>query len=154
MSTENQTTENAAPDVDTLLQDPLNMSDEDMDKLMQGVTHSDKDAQADAQPAAKQQGDTDGDAPGTGTTQDTQTPETDSQVAEGGEEDTAEAPQKSAVVMSKDGKHAIPYEELRAARERATRSELMVQELTSKLEALNHEIETGNAAKRATLQTS
>lgn len=118
--------------------------------------------------AANQQGETDGDAPGTkpedkqdepnGERADAPTdkpsdksvgqePEANSGDAPSDASSTPEPEESPAGVASRDGKHIIPYGELRSARERAARAEIMAQELTAKLEALQNEISTGRASK-------
>lgn len=54
---------------------------------------------------------------------------------------------KEAVVLSRDGKHEIPYDVLRAEREKRARAELMAQELTARLQTLEEEVRSGHVGK-------
>jgi len=145
--------------MDAFLKDPLSVSDDKIGELLGGAgaeapATDDADA-SDGQPegdqaaTANEQGETQGDAPGTGGDDgEEKGKQAEPPAAEPGDDPETEAKDKPpAGVASKDGKHVIPYEELRNTRERAARAEIMVQELTGKLEALTHEIETGKASK-------
>jgi len=162
MSTENQPTpEYQASDLDAVLRDPLSLPDDiDLEALANGTmpaagAKTDEpqapDTQVELPATANEQGDKDGDAPGTGTEakqQDEGGPAKEGDEAKGPEPQAEPDKEgQKAVVASKDGKHAIPYEVLQSERERRVRSEQMVQELTSKLEALTNEVETGKASK-------
>jgi len=161
MSTE-QTTDTPAFDMDAYLKDPLNApapAGADLEALAAGDTsqaaqpEQQIEGEQGTEATANEQGEKHGDAPGTGTETTEQDKGKDAAAAaegEGAKPATAEGQQQEqqpAGVASKDGKHVIPYEELRATRERAARAEIMVQELTGKLEALTNEIQTGNASK-------
>lgn len=160
MSTEDQTTETTASDLDAFLKDPLSLpSDVDLEALANGTqpeaeadetTESEQPGAGEPDATAKKQGETHGDAPGTGTEAKEQEDEGDAQQEpDKGKTPGAEAEQEpqNAVVASKDGKHTIPYEVLRGEREQRARAELMVQELTAKLEQLTEEVRTGKASK-------
>lgn len=161
MSTE-QTTDTPAS-LDAFLKDPLSIPEgADLEALAAGDTsqtttqpeqHT-EGAQEATQTTADEQGEKHGDAPGTGTAATGQDKGTDATTAtEGDGTKDASKPEgeqqqeQPTGVASKDGKHVIPYEELRSTRERAARAEIMVQELTGKLEALTNEISTGQASK-------
>lgn len=147
MSTEN-TTESPIANLNEVLRDPLSMSDEALAALIGGQEATigaddttTEGAAADAAAGTNPKGDTSGAAPGTGE-EGTQTP------AAG-----AEGEQLESVVLTKDGKHAIPYQVLQQERERAIRAEQMVRELTSKLELDQAAANLGKATKSADLST-
>lgn len=156
MSTE-QTTDTPAS-LDAYLKDPLSIPEGvDLEALAAGetsqATQTEQSADVDqGQATANKQGESNGDAPGTGTAAVDQDKGKDAAAAaEGGgvgaSKPETQQEQQPAGVASKDGKHVIPYEELRSTRERAARAEIMVQELTGKLESLTNEIQTGQASK-------
>lgn len=157
MSTE-QTTDTPAFDMDAYLKDPLNATapaGADLEALAAdgAAEQPEHEGEQGTETTANEQGEKNGDAPGTGTEATTEQDKGKDAAAaaegEGAKPVTAERQQQEqpAGVASKDGKHVIPYEELRATRERAARAEIMVQELTGKLEALTNEIQTGNVSK-------
>jgi len=160
MSTE-QTTDIPAS-LDAFLKDPLSIpEDADLEALAAGDTpqattqpeqHAEGEQDGTQQATANEQGEKHGDAPGTGTAAADQDKGKDAAAAAEGGGEGASKPeeqqeQQPAGVASKDGKHVIPYEELRSTRERAARAEIMVQELTGKLEAMANEIQTGQTSK-------
>lgn len=139
MSTQND----EAPDLEAILKDPLSLPEGvDLEALAAG--HAQEETLAGEEPAGEEpnegesanaemdakQGEKDGDAPGTEANQ-----------------DEGAGDEEPAGVASKDGKHIIPYQELKMSRERAARAEIMAQELAAKLEAVQHEIDTGRASK-------
>ncbi|GEM_PF-1279820 len=163
MSTEDHATQgkhDPAIDMDAYLRDPLSIpEDADLESLAAGTKPATSEQPSEAtgngdgegaETAAKQQGENNGDAPGTGTAEGEQgkdgaaaaDPDKAEQAGAGGGTEA-----KPAGVASKDGKYIIPYEELRLTRERATRAEMIAQELTAKLEALEREAETGKASR-------
>lgn len=104
----------------------------------------------DVEALASQQGEMDGDAPGTKPEDKQDAPEDgnpEKKPDDQPDESATEPEASPAGVASKDGKHIIPYGELRSARERAARAEIMAQELTAKLESLQNEIDTGRVSK-------
>lgn len=156
MSTE-QTTDTPAS-LDAYLKDPLSIPEGvDLEALAAGetsqATQTEQSADVDqGQATANKQGESNGDAPGTGTAAVDQDKGKDAAAAaEGGgvgaSKPETQQEQQPAGVASKDSKHVIPYEELRSTRERAARAEIMVQELTGKLEAMASEIQAGQAIK-------
>lgn len=148
MSTDT-TTEPNIGNLDEVLRDPLSMSDEALAALVDGqddITSADaattEGAGADTAAGATPKGDTSGATPGTG--------EEGTQQEAGTATDT---PQGESVVLTKDGKHAIPYQVLAQERENRIRAEQMVRDLTAKLELDQAAAQQGKATKSAELST-
>lgn len=146
MTTEN-TTEFPIADLDEVLRDPLSMSEEALAALVggqdatTGAETGAPDGAGAATAAGTTQGDTSGATPGTS--------EAGTQAPAVG----AQGEQLESVVLTKDGKHAIPYQVLQQERVRAVRAEQMVRELTSKLELDQAAAQLGKATKSADLST-
>lgn len=152
MSTEDQTTgetqeqrgTHGPADLDAFLRDPMSLPEGADLEALAGDSAGEpqpgdapQGGQGEQANPTNQQGDSSGDAPGTGT--DGGKSKTEGENA-GSKPDGAE---EQAQVLSKDGKHLIPYEVLRAERERAARAELMVQDLAAKLQADRDAAENG-----------
>lgn len=141
--TTDTTTGNPIANLDDVLRDPLNYSDEALAALAGG---QDDTPSAGGQPSAddaaataagaKPQGDTSGATPGT-----------DEGGKQPGATATAAEQEGEAVVLARDGKNVIPYQVLQQERERAIRAEQMVRDLTTKLEQDQAAAQQGKATK-------
>lgn len=141
--TTDTTTGNPIDNLDDVLRDPLNYSDEALAALAGG---QDDTPSAGGQPnaddaaataaGAKPQGDTSGATPGT-----------DEGGKQPGPTATAAEQEGEAVVLARDGKNVIPYQVLQQERERAIRAEQMVRDLTTKLEQDQAAAQQGKATK-------
>ncbi|KWU18058.1 hypothetical protein [Achromobacter xylosoxidans] len=141
--TTDTTTGNPIENLDDVLRDPLNYSDEALAAL---AGEQDDTPSAGGQPNAddaaataagvKPQGDTSGATPGT-----------DEGGKQPGATATAGEQEGEAVVLARDGKNVIPYQVLQQERERAIRAEQMVRDLTTKLEQDQAAAQQGKATK-------
>lgn len=148
MTTENQAEQQASEsqiDLEAILKDPLSLpegadleafaSENPQDQEDRGIKDSEK------------QGETSSDAPGA---QEQNAGEGDprkEQNAQGENTQESQEDGQEAVIVSKNGKHTIPYNVLKEEREKRARAELMAQELTARLEAMKHQQETGQLSK-------
>ena len=146
-----------AADLEAFLADPLSMpADVDLEALSAGeagAADSQENPNPDgapegSQPAAgndaatNEQGETNGDAPGTG--KDAKEEGKQDQ-PNAGQDNVPAGQEQPAGVASRDGKHIIPYTELSTTRERALRAEAMLEQVMAE----NAALKSGNSAGAA-----
>lgn len=134
--------------IEQYLKDPMSMPEgEELSAFLAGEESQEgkPDAQSSQQSEQKKDETAAGAAPGT-----TDKPQDDSNKPGEPDKSAVEDPDKS-VVVSKDGKHEIPYSVLAAERENRVRAERMAKDLNDQLEALKQAKEAGTDVKSSSV---